>query len=352
MTQPKEISWWQNFWPKIKEDSELLREVIEDVRNEDGAMPIYTLNEDDAADFYIYLRKLYELQDQELIWTPFSSWLSSFLDRLIWRRTPAAISSLYNILSEFPNLYQAKRGIQDIKHSLRYIWESPSPDHLLKMLQDAKARLIDSPEQLLSLTMKLLEELQEKRFNGQTPIRFALWNTIKETSFWRPVDEEDLSNLVAHLLRAELEERGVIVNREVQITRGYDKKGEDTDIHVIASSKNKRSTVETITVIIEVKGSFHREVKTAMETQLLNRYMQTDRKACGLYLVGWFNCATWFKDRDDSRHAKSITKKDTIITLSDLLNQQALELSQHGRTINSFVLDLAFDKTAKETKTD
>jgi hypothetical protein len=60
---------------------------------------------------------------------------------------------------------------------------------------------------------------------------------------------------------------------------------------------------DKITVVIEVKGCWHDELKTAMETQLVDRYLVPSGYQYGLYLVGWFLCDKW--DESDSRKRKT-----------------------------------------------
>ncbi len=102
-------------------------------------------------------------------------------------------------------------------------------------------------------------------------------------------------------LDRDLKSRGIIVNREVELRRGYGgNSGERTDIHVDAVFKQPSGQVyDSITVIIEVKGCWHSDLKTAIKSQLAERYLADNSCSSGLYLVGWFDCQQW--DDNDSR---------------------------------------------------
>jgi hypothetical protein len=46
-------------------------------------------------------------------------------------------------------------------------------------------------------------------------------------------------------------------------------------------------SVTTVTVVIEVKGSWHPDVRTGMITQLRDRHLADNHCSHGLYLIGW-----------------------------------------------------------------
>ncbi len=134
-------------------------------------------------------------------------------------------------------------------------------------------------------------------------------------------------------------ERGIIVNREVEIRRGTgSSKGERTDIHIDAVIRTPSGKIfDSISAIIEVKGCWHKELYSAMQTQLVNRYLKDNRCRYGLYLVGWFNCDQWDKKDDRKKQAPLILKSE----LQEKLENQAKDLSQNGLTIRTFVMDTA-----------
>ena len=160
-----------------------------------------------------------------------------------------------------------------------------------------------------------------------------LWNENGEYSH---KDENRFSDYIKSHLEEDLNQRGIVINREVEIRRGGGSTpGERTDIHVDAVLNNpKGTTFDIIKTVIEVKGCWHKEILTAMKTQLLDRYLEESDCRHGLYLVGWFYCEKW-----DPR-GKTAQKVD-IKELRMQLDSQADVLSTNGIEIKAFVIDAA-----------
>jgi len=118
--------------------------------------------------------------------------------------------------------------------------------------------------------------------------------------------------------------------------------GERIDLYVDAFVPGPDHTwVDVLTVIIEVKGCWHREVTTAMQTQLVERYLRDNPGRQGFYLVGWFNCPQW---NDPNDHRKEAAPQITMEEARARFAQQAEELTaqSEGRyLVKSFVLDTA-----------
>src|SRR5262249_49745176 len=105
----------------------------------------------------------------------------------------------------------------------------PTPVAVLReLLHDRTRRQVRSDTELAEAVVEALHRLEAK-LQGETPAAFDLWNTAP----YRPKRENELSNYVARFLRNDLEERGVIIAREVEIRPSASKgSGERTDIHV------------------------------------------------------------------------------------------------------------------------
>ena len=131
----------------------------------------------------------------------------------------------------------------------------------------------------------------------------------------------------------ELKQKGIIVNREVEIRRG-----EETDIRVDAIRKTANSDVyDTVTVIIEVKGCWHRELENAMKAQLKDRYLKNNQCRVGLYLIGWFNCDKW--DQKDYRCKDS--PKYSMGEAKIHFESQATNLCTEDILLKSYILNLS-----------
>ena len=173
------------------------------------------------------------------------------------------------------------------------------------MLEDSSRRCVGSGEELLAVIAESLARFEED-LHGETPAVSNLWDESPEGRC-RPKSEEHLSDNIVRHLRAELTTRGIVVNREVQIRRRQSlagQAGQRTDIHVDAvSTSSSPDELDCLKVIIEVKGCWHREVRTAMRTQLVDRYLHENRCRHGMYVAGWFGCDSW--DEDDPRKRRT-----------------------------------------------
>lgn len=188
---------------------------------------------------------------------------------------------------------------------------------------------MQNENQLVDVVIESLERLEEK-LQGETPAAIYLWNKTGR-NLYRPKDENELSDFVKIHLDADLRDRGIIINREVEIRRG-----QETDIRVDAVAKRGQDTFDRITVIIEAKGCWHRELETAMGEQLLGRYMKENRCDHGLYLVGWFCSDKW----DDEDYRKQDAPQCSLEEAQRRLNDQATQLSKGNVRIQAFVLDV------------
>ncbi len=227
----------------------------------------------------------------------------------------------------------------------RRTWSGFKPEEVLVMAHDKARRFVHNGEQLLAVITESLVRLEET-LHGETPARIFLWDVIpagEGEKRYRPKDESSLSDYVKLHLERDLKQRGIIVLREVEIrhTAGGDP-GERTDLYVDAYMPGPdHARIDILTLIIEVKGCWHREVNTAMQTQLVERYLRDNPCRHGLYLVGWYNCPQW-NDPDDRR--KSAAPQITLEEARDRYAQQAEELTarSEGRyLVKSFVLDTA-----------
>ncbi|NJL57751.1 hypothetical protein HC928_23435 [bacterium] len=96
-------------------------------------------------------------------------------------------------------------------------------------------------------------------------------------------------------------------------------------------------TYDSITVIIEVKGCWHSEVQTAMQSQLVERYLSDNVCPYGLYLVGWFNCQQWNDEDSRKKQAPQITLNQARIQF----DEQAQRLTLSVNTVRAYVLNTA-----------
>jgi hypothetical protein len=208
---------------------------------------------------------------------------------------------------------------------------------LLKMTRDRDLRFVEGGEQLLAVVVESLRRL-EQELQGENPAAPDLWNKIRQ-GVHRPKDENELSDYIVRHLRRDIQQRGIVANREVEIRRGEgDAHGERTDIKIDAVAPGRHpDEFDRVTVIVEVKGCWNRRVREDMTGQLRDRYLTDSPCRHGLYLVGWFPCPQW--DVDDDR--KTRTPKMTLEEAQRFFDDQAGSLSQGDLRIQAVVLNTA-----------
>ncbi|MEM7759293.1 MAG: hypothetical protein AAF298_14385 [Cyanobacteria bacterium P01_A01_bin.40] len=341
---------WSVFWSTLQQDKTFGREVLESTMRHDLRGEFFDLTEKQVADFYIWLTKEYP-HDEDPV---FNSVMAHFVgtresignmrDNILnilreWG-TPQACQEIQRIINHFPELNWLKVTLFNAQKNTRTkTWQPPAPADIFKLVSDRQKRLVNDGNKLLEVLIESLQRL-EIELQGETPAARDIWDqTNSKPLKYKPVDENVFSDYVKRFLDRDLKQRGIIANREVELrpSKGG-ARGERTDIHVDAVIKNANGEIyDSITVIIEVKGCWHNELNTAMETQLVNRYLQDNECQHGLYLVGWFNCEQW----DSSDYRKNKAPKISIEEAQEKFNQQAEWLSSSGVKVKAFLLNTA-----------
>ncbi len=270
------------------------------------------------------------------------------LNRLISSGTPESVAALEQLAADLPELVDDLRWrLVDARRIARQkTWTTPRPADVLSMIASPTARLLRSPTELLDLIVESLERLND-RLQSKTPLARTLWNEPKGSTgkpkpgTWWTKDENFLSDYVKQHLVHDLDRRGVIANREVEIrASGSASQGERTDIQVdaVLHQPGRSDPHSVISVIVEVKGCWHDELMTAMETQLRDRYLENGGFSHGLYLVGWFVCDCWADPKIAARKPKP---GFDLTEARAHFSKQAQNLSTAKRTLRAFVLDAA-----------
>lgn len=347
-----EDAGWSAVWPAIQKDGAFGRKVIELLAYESNAFATKAgklLTEDQLVALYIWIAHQYphaeDPKHDGVHWEEPRDNVTNFRDSLLQylkqRGTPKACDAIRQIINEFPELNWLKWILQEAQDiTRRRTWIPPKPCEILKIANTQSVRLVQNGDQLLEVLIESLKRLEAK-LQDETPAAIELWNKIKKNKkyIYTPKYENEFSDYVKRRLGDDLKERGIIVNREVEIRRGEGEgKGERTDIHVDAVMRNQCTEVyDSITVIIEVKGCWNPDLNHAMKTQLMDRYLKDTRCQHGLYLVGWFNCDQW--DDNDSRKQRS--RKISIDEARKQFDIKAAELSQQSTRIKAFVMNTA-----------
>jgi predicted NACHT family NTPase len=350
-----EDSGWNALWPAMRRDDDFADAVVDEVSSgaRHGDLPYKHLTESEIADLYIWLSRRYSHSEY---FVDFSNGMVTYGRReniAEWRDD--AIRHLQNY-GTFEACRQIERIIVELPESQdrlkwtlpyaraearRRTWVAPEPRHVLGIVLTRDARLVQNGEQLLEVVLESLHRLEMKlqgKQQGGTPAAPDLWSK-HDAGTYRPMDEEAFSNYVKRHLHDDLEGRGIIVNREVVISRGEGaSRGERTDVQVDAVVRDSRvEEHKTVTIIVEAKGCWHRRLYKEMEVQLANRYLRNNGFKYGLYLVGWFNCPQW--DLQDSRQ-KTAARRNMVET-QKRLETRASELSEGDLHIRAVILNTA-----------
>ncbi len=346
---------WECIWPPLAQDDAFGRTLLLGLQRTEAFEHALAqrLTPGQIADLFLRAVELFPpaedppgpngfVSDRQLL----SIWRSQLITSLQQRGTSEGCEALRTISLAHPEMEWIRWVLVDAERLVRRrTWSGFKPEEVLVMAHDKARRFVHNGEQLLAVITESLVRLEET-LHGETPARIFLWDVIpagEGEKRYRPKDESSLSDYVKLHLERDLKQRGIIVLREVEIrhTAGGDP-GERTDLYVDAYMPGPdHARIDILTLIIEVKGCWHREVNTAMQTQLVERYLRDNPCRHGLYLVGWYNCPQW-NDPDDRR--KSAAPQITLEEARDRYAQQAEELTarSEGRyLVKSFVLDTA-----------
>ena len=265
--------------------------------------------------------------------------VGSYRDRILHnlsaKGTKESIEALKYIQEKIPDQNIKFYLIEANKNYRQSNWEPLHPLELLLLANNSKSRVILNSDNLLNLITDSLKRL-EIILQGDNSLSSTLWDRIsykKGRGKFRPKSEENLSDFIMHHLNNELKIYGISSFREVQLRKpNYiegGKEGEKTDIFVTYTHPK---TKESLEVIIEVKGSWNKNVKINIENQLLERYLKKGNRQYGLYLVGWYNCEAF-------DHQIDYIGTSTFEEAKQLFYKRANELSRDDKTIKSFVLN-------------
>jgi hypothetical protein len=341
---------WLRTWPAIHADVRFGRTLLSRVAclhdQSRSAALCGNLSCSQVADLYAWLVKQYppseDPQFEGAHCVGPREDMAHFRDAMIrglqHRGTPDAVHALELLAAKLLEVPWLKWAIVESRRiTLRQTWTPVEPGTLLAITSDLNARLIESADQLLDVVLESLHRLDQK-LQAETPAAPDLWNKLLDGKY-RPKDENDLSNYVARHLRDDIQKRGIVVNREVEIRRGEgDAKGERTDIHVDAvASGPTLSQRDIVSITVEVKGTWNQDLKTALVTQLKDEYLADTICCHGIYLVGWYDCPQW--DKSDWRHTKS--PKWSMEQAQTFFATQASDASDDSASIRSFVLTAA-----------
>jgi hypothetical protein len=209
-------------------------------------------------------------------------WRDAILDHLRALGTPDGVDAVRMVAAARPDIPWLARTVVTAEDALRTsLWQPVSPPELVRLAAEPRTRLVYDEAALLRLVREGFKDIQ-RRLQGQTPEAHLLWDTVAR----RPKSEDEISLYLRNRLTDRLAERGVVVNREVQVRpTSRSGVGERTDLHIDAVTQATTTGPPTITIVGEVKGAWNPEGETAMQSQLLDRYMRDTGSRHGIFVA-------------------------------------------------------------------
>jgi hypothetical protein len=98
-------------------------------------------------------------------------------------------------------------------------------------------------------------------------------------------------------------------------------------LHVNAVVQHRDAAAEELTTIVEVKGCWHPDVISALDSQLVERYLRATASRFGVYLIIWFDSIRW---RDDDRRRDACARLDRDETMQTLAARAHELEAEHG----------------------
>ena len=341
------VAGWPQIWRVINEDAEFGRDLFLRVAHHhrvDAAL-FATLPEAELGALYVWLEQTFphdsDPAHEGAHWMgPRDSVIhlrDGVLNVLAHRGTPEAVAALRIVMARLPGMRWLAFQLLEADQLMRQnTWTPLTPAEVLRLVDNADTRLVQSPEQLAEILVSALRRYESELHGEQTPVN-ALWNREigRGQQMW-PKEEDALSDHVRLFLQRALVERAIVLNREVEIGRVPGAPvGTRTDIRVDAIRRSPNGkTFDVISAVIETKGCWNQGLMTAMETQLRDDYLSRLGAPVGIYLVGWFDKTKW--NPADGRRER--TPDWDVSEAQRRLNLQAARLSG-GFLLRAVVLD-------------
>lgn len=327
---------------KIENNPELSKKIIAKLafaeRHEQATLK--GLNEDQLSKLYYWFESIcpakdyprYEGMTRVTTEMEIHHFKSYTLTELTGRGTEESCKQILELIEKLPNEewlnYQYLIAQENYR---RENWQPIKPESFMKLKNDSNKRYIKSEYDLLWVVMEKLDKLQKRLQNQEQSDAIIYWNTDPDV---KPKDENFMSDRIKNFLTSELIDKEVIINREVEI-----EKGNKTDIHITAHIKNKYE-INTLKLVIEVKGCWNKDLKKDFQNQLVDKYLNGKGIRTGIYLIGWFLCDKWDREKDYKYDA---TPKFTLLEAKEFFYKQRNKITKKypQLVVKEFVLDLS-----------
>lgn len=261
---------WHFSWPIIEANPALAEKVlmrIADRMDYDRNKYLPLLTEKQLADLYLKVHGFFPPEtDPDFSRGGFVSprqsvvhFRGDIIGALEARGTDEACQELLRLANTLPreSLWLRWRYYNARTSKRRKLWIPPTPQTVLALAAHGEARLVSDANDLMEVVLESLGRLQVQLTQSTLPRSEDLWHwegaDTRRRNF-RHRDEASLSNYIARWLRDDLDQRGIVIGREVQ-----PRLGQRTDIHVTAVPRgDASSSLQNVTVVSLSHQSAHR----------------------------------------------------------------------------------------------
>ena len=213
-------------------------------------------------------------------------------------------------------------------------WVPLAPHEVREVLEHPYRRVVTSEAQLAQVLLDGLDAVTLD-IGQDTNHRAAYWHRQLEPkgTFIPPDEPEFMTQLSWHLSTVI---SGVSLRSEVELNhRLADVAGSEADIEASACDGERE-----ISVVIEGKGIWHPDVRTAITTQLHDRYLTGAHSHTGIYLVAAYRGEQWLEK--DPRRAKA--DRQDVPELRAYLTGTAKQLTVPPRAIHIRVIEIPLNQ--------
>jgi hypothetical protein len=216
-------------------------------------------------------------------------------------------------------------------------WNPPPPSAIVEAISHHERRVVATAEQLAVVVLASVDELAEELALDRA-LRSQLWHRQRQDNKWVgyvPLTEPEFSDWLSRDLRHRIRQR-VAVLREVEIQPRLSVTPADIPDLLAISIVTEGSSAE---LPIEVKCNWNDGVRSAIETQLGDRYLNGPHGTTGIYIVACYSGSAWLKD--DSRREEAMRRDPD--SLRPELDRRAQSLATRGITVHHRIVDLPLD---------
>ena len=335
-----------HVWTAAAGDEEFAGEVLTRVALHEERLGIELtshLNEEELATLFLWLARHYPYEedaddDDDVVSSAAAmrDLRGAVLVALQTRGSTAAVFELQGLRDELPELeWLGVVQSEALEAWGRASWVRRTPAEVIGLSADPRSQFVDDGADLIRVLVAAIGRAVDY-LHGENQAMSEVWNT---GSTYRPKTEPELSDWLVRRLRGYMGHRLVVLNREVEVRRGSAAGlGDRTDIYVRAWS-DRPGEREAVTVVIEVKGSWNRELMIALKDQLIDQYLCPVGLRHGIYLVGWFDSERW----DPADERRNTTRRLDQAVVRRELEEQARAYSEDlDLVVGSIVLDLEY----------